>query len=61
MLMRATQLGLFSDEKLRKIANNQTRELLLSKEEMDGLDKKVCEQLDQFMARETWAIVRPCN
>jgi hypothetical protein len=54
MLMRATQLGLFSSRNLKQIADDQMGKHLLSKEQMDELDKKVCEQLEQFTTREAW-------
>ena len=48
MLLRATQLGFISRERIKKIASSQTRENLLSEKEMDLLDNKVCSELDQF-------------
>ena len=48
MLMRATQLGLFSHIKLKEMAADQMRQVNLSDEEMADLDEKVCEQLKDF-------------
>ena len=48
MLMRATQLGLFSHTKLQEMAGDQMRQVNLSDEEMAELDEKVCEQLEDF-------------
>ena len=48
MLMRATQLGLFSQGKLQQMAADQTRSVNLTKEEFLDLDQKVCGQLDDF-------------
>ncbi len=48
MLLRACQLGFIPDSLLQSIAQCQTRENLLSEEEMDKLDKKVCNKLDKF-------------
>ena len=48
MLMRATQLGLFSYNKLKKMASDQERQVNLTDEELQELDDKVCGQLDGF-------------
>jgi hypothetical protein len=48
MLMRATQLGIFSHINLKEMAADQMRQVNLSDEEMAGLDEKVCEQLKDF-------------
>lgn len=48
MLMRATQMGMFSHTKLKEMAADQMREVNLSDEEMAELDEKVCEQLEDF-------------
>jgi hypothetical protein len=48
MLLRAVQLGFIPDSLLQSIGACQTRENLLSQEEMDALDKKVCTRLSQF-------------
>ncbi len=48
MLMRATQLGHFSQTKLQKMAADQSREINLTDEELADLDAKVCEQLENF-------------
>ena len=54
MLIRAVQLGFMSPDKLKQIADSQTREHLLTKDEMNGLNIKVCKQLSGFMTREVW-------
>ena len=46
MLMRATQLGLFSHVKLRQMTRNQS--INLTEEEFLDLDHKVCDQLGDF-------------
>lgn len=51
MLMRAHQLGFISESRIVKIAKDQMRQFLLSGEEMDELNKKVCEQLESFAPR----------
>jgi len=48
MLMRATQLGFFSHQKLQNMASDQCREINLNDEEWQSLDDKVCEQLSGF-------------
>ena len=48
MLLRATQLGFFSHNKLKQMAADQMREIDLTEEEWQELDEKVCNQLDQF-------------
>lgn len=48
MIMRATQLGLFSQSKLNKMAADQARSVDLTDEEWKDLDDKVCAQLDGF-------------
>lgn len=51
MLLRASQLGFISRERIKKIASCQTRENLLSEKEMDSLDDKVCGELGEFVKR----------
>jgi len=48
MLMRATQLGFFPEERLRELSADQTRQVNLSQEEIDELDAKVCAELSDF-------------
>ena len=48
MLMRATQLGLFSPLKLKEMAADQSRQVNLTEDEFAELDQKVCEQLTEF-------------
>lgn len=48
MILRATQLGLFSRGKLKEMAHDQMRQVNLTKEEWKDLDKKVCERLPKF-------------
>ncbi|RLI66848.1 MAG: hypothetical protein DRO67_00295 [Candidatus Asgardarchaeum californiense] len=52
MLLRATQLGFFSIDKLKAIANDQMGRYLLTQEEMDELDTLVTERLPEFKKRE---------
>ena len=48
MLMRATQLGLFSHLKLKEMAADQMMQVNLTEDEFVELDKKVCDQLVDF-------------
>jgi hypothetical protein len=48
MLMRATQLGFFPHEKLQAMAADQARQVDLTDEEFNELDRKVCDRLDEF-------------
>lgn len=48
MLMRATQLGLFSHLKLKEMAADQMRQVNLTEDEFTDLDQKVCDQLTDF-------------
>ena len=48
MLMRATQLGLFSHLKLKEMAADQLRQVNLTEDEFAELDQKVCDQLVNF-------------
>ena len=48
MLMRATQLGMFPHSRLQELASDQSRQNLITAEELADLDAKVCEQLDEF-------------
>jgi hypothetical protein len=48
MIMRATQLGLFSHLKLKEMAHDQMRQVNLTEDEWKDLDSKVCEQLPEF-------------
>lgn len=48
MLMRATQLGLFSSNKLKEMASDQMRQINLTVDEWKDLDEKVCERLPKF-------------
>ena len=48
MLIRAVQLGKFSHEKLIQMAGDQKREINLSDDEFDELDKIVCDELEEF-------------
>jgi hypothetical protein len=48
VLLRAVQLGIMPEWKLQQLAADQSGELYLSKEAFDRIDRKVCEQLDQF-------------
>jgi len=48
MIMRATQLGHFSHEKLKAMAADQRREINLTEDEWEEQDKFVCEFLPEF-------------
>lgn len=48
MLMRATQMGMFSDSKLKAMASDQMRQIELSDDEWGALDKSVCDALVDF-------------
>lgn len=48
MLMRATQLGFFSNVKLQQMSADQMRKINLTDQEMADLDEKVCGQLEKF-------------
>ena len=48
MLMRATQLGLFSQSKLQQMAKDQMHKINLTDEEFNELDEKVCTELKEF-------------
>jgi len=48
MLLRAHQLGIITEELIRELAADQTRQVNLTEEQFDELDKKVCEQLVDF-------------
>lgn len=48
MIMRATQLGFLSPNKLKEMANDQRRQVDLTVEEWKELDNKVCERLSEF-------------
>lgn len=48
MIIRATQLGNFSHEKLKAMAADQRREINLTDDEWEEQDKFVCEFLPEF-------------
>lgn len=48
MLLRATQLGFFSQDRLKQMAGDQVRQFNLTSEEFAELDKQVCERLEMF-------------
>jgi len=48
MLMRATQLGIFSHVKLKEMAADQARQVNLTDDEWLELDDKVCSELVEF-------------
>jgi len=48
MIMRATQMGLFSRDRLQQMAADQMRSVNLDDEEWYALDEKVCGQLEDF-------------
>jgi hypothetical protein len=49
MLLRAAQLGFYPRSKIIEMAKDQMRKICITKEELDSLDQKVCEKLEQFM------------
>ncbi len=51
MLLRAYQLGFISDTRIKSVAADQMRRVVVSQEEMDELDSKVCERLSGFQRR----------
>ena len=51
MLLRAVQLGYFPEGRLQEIAGDQTRSKVLSGEELDALDEKVCNHLGDFQKK----------
>lgn len=55
MIMRATQLGFFSHERLQEMASDQMRQINLTDEEWEDLDNKVCERLEDFARKENVA------
>lgn len=48
LLLRAVQLGLFSERKLQEMAADQMYEINLTEEEWEKIDKEVCETLPDF-------------
>lgn len=48
MLMRACQLGMFPESRLKAMAHDQCRTDVLSDAEWIEIDSNVCERLDQF-------------
>lgn len=48
MLMRAVQLGLMPESKLKTMAEDQMRQVDLTAEEWDDYDQQVCAKLKQF-------------
>lgn len=48
MLLRAVQLGLMSESKLKTMAEDQTRQVDLTPEEWADYDQQVCDKLEQF-------------
>ncbi len=51
MLLRACQLGIVSEAKLKAVAEDQTRQIKFTQEEMDDFNSQVMEKLDNFMPR----------
>lgn len=52
MLLRSVQLGFFPESRLKEMASDQMRKINISQDELDDLDSKVCERLDQFQRKE---------
>lgn len=48
MLLRAVQLGMFEESRLKAMAADQMRKVNLTPEEFDELDTKVCGRLEKF-------------
>ena len=48
LIMRAVQLGMFPESRLREIAADQSRRINLSEDEWQNIDKKVCDELKYF-------------
>lgn len=48
MLLRSVQLGFLPEFKLQELAADQSRRVNLTDEEINDLDNKVCEQLEDF-------------
>ena len=51
MLLRATQMGLFSCDKLKEMAADQMRQIDLTEDEYIELDDLVCSELVDFQKR----------
>lgn len=52
MLLRAHQLGLVPHTRLKQLSNGRDNGVGITQAEIDVLDAKVCEQLDQFQRKE---------
>ena len=52
LLLRHTQLGFSPENELKELAADQKRELNLTEEEWNEIDRKVCSELEQFKKRE---------
>lgn len=48
MLLRAVQLGLLPESKLKEMASDQMQQVSLTEDEWEELDSKVCDQLKEF-------------
>jgi hypothetical protein len=48
MLLRAVQLGFIRVDRLKELAEDQTRQINLSDEEWKDIEMKVCETLEDF-------------
>lgn len=48
MLLRSVQLGFLAESRLQELASDQSRQINLSTEEFEDLDKKVCAKLEDF-------------
>ena len=55
MLLRATQMGMFSQTKLQAMAADQRREVEITDDEWAQMDKDVCEQLVGFLSPQRFA------
>lgn len=52
VLLRAVQLGIMQEQRLRDLATDQTRQVNLSAEEFAALDAAVCAELSEFQRHE---------
>ncbi len=54
LLLRASQLGLLPDRKIKEMAADQMGQVNLTDDEWDDLDTAVCDQLAGFISVESW-------
>ena len=51
LLLRSVQLGFNSEAWLKSLAEDQTYSVMISDEEWESMEEKVCGQLEQFMKK----------